>query len=94
MSLARRNREPQAEYSVISAEWRRRLNCDYKNDLTGHPILDHCVPIDRAIEQLLENKSLQTRPGSSAQQQGERVEDYGIDMPTAESSGRMTEKRR
>ncbi len=87
------NREPQAEYSVLNAEWKRRLNCDYRDPVTGGQVFDHCVPIDVAIEQLLENKSLPTRANSSAQQGG-GAEGYGLDLPTAESSGRMTEKRR
>src|SRR6266404_864856 len=87
------NREPQAEYAVISAEWKQRLNCDYKDHLIGQRAdLPYCVPIDKAIQQLLEGNSLRSRASDSAPKRIGRAEDYGIDMPTAASSGRMTEK--
>ncbi len=96
-------KEPQAEYSVLSAEWQRRLNCSYRDGISevAHaekaesmqkPI--HCVPIDVAIEQLLKGDNLRSRANTSAQQSGAQVEEYGINMPTAASSGRVTEKLR
>lgn len=86
------NREPQAEYRVLLEQWDRQLNCTCKDYSTAArcPV---CTPIDQAMQKVLEGKGLPSRPQAETHQGGP-AEDYGIDMPTAASSGRITEKRR
>ncbi|HXL80509.1 MAG TPA: hypothetical protein VN951_06495 [Pyrinomonadaceae bacterium] len=87
------NREPQAEYRVLREQWDWQLNCgrgDTMEVLNRRPA---CMPIDQAMQKVLEGKGLPSRPQAETNQSGP-TEDYGIDMPTAASSGRMTEKRR
>jgi hypothetical protein len=82
------NREPQAEYRILLEQWDAQLNCTrgWGSDvLSRHK---ECMPIDQAMQKVLEGKE------STLSNQGGPAEDYGIDMPTAASSGRMTEKRR
>jgi hypothetical protein len=85
------NREPQAEYRVLREQWDQTLNeggRDHSGKIVG-------LPIDQAMQKVLEGKGLPSRAQTSAEtNQGGHAEDYGIDMPTAASSGRMTEKRR
>lgn len=87
------NREPQAEYRVLLKQWDSQLNCS--RTVIDTPPLRPCVPIEQAMERVLEGEGLasraQTPAGVSA---SGHAEDYGIDMPTAASSGRTTEKRR
>lgn len=95
------NREPQAEYRVLLAQWQRQLNCEREQATDAHhPEAEQsmssaqpCVPIDQAMQKVLEGKGLPSRP-AAAPNQGGPAEDYGIDMPTTASSARMTEKRR
>jgi hypothetical protein len=88
------NREPQAEYRVLLEQWDRQLNCA-RGDSLEVIHLRACTPIDQAMQKVLEGKGLPSRvQGPAETNQGGKAEDYGIDMPTAASSGRMTEKRR
>jgi len=85
------NREPQAEYRVLREQWDRQLDCpDAGTDI---PRQRACVPIAQAMEKVLEGKGLPSRAQAETNQGGP-AENFGIDMPTAASSGRMTEKRR
>lgn len=86
------NREPQAEYRVLREQWDSQLNCGHSDSLE---VLNRraCTPIDQAMQKVLEGKGLPSRPQAETNRGGP-AEDYGIDMPTAASSGRMTEKRR
>ena len=86
------NREPQAEYRVLREQWEGQLNCGRRDNLE---VLNRraCTPIDQAMQKVVEGKGLPSRAQAETNQ-GAHAEDYGIDMPTAASSGRMTEKRR
>lgn len=91
------NREPRAEYRVLLEQWDAQLNCTrgWGSDVRNPGANRHrlCMPIDQAMQKVLEGKGLPSRPQAETHQGGP-AEDYGIDMPTAASSGRMTEKRR
>ena len=77
------NREPEAEYRVLREQWERDLNCSEKDSAP-------CVPIDQAMKKVL---GLPSRVKTISEEgPGGRAEDYGIDRPTAASSGRATEK--
>jgi hypothetical protein len=89
-------REPEAEYRVLREQWERQLNCK-EQDKSGHgpdgepaqlPRLTQlqCVPIDQAIQKLIESGL----PSRSQANTSESAAD--ISLPTAASSGRMTEK--
>ncbi len=86
------NREPQAEYRVLREQWDEQLNCG-RSDISEVRNRGVCTPIGQAMQKVLEGKGLPSRPQAETNQAGP-AEDYGIDMPTAASSGRMTEKRR
>ena len=77
------NREPEAEYRVLREQWERQLNCKY-GDSARSPA---CLPIDTAIEKLFEGKGLPLR--AEEKDSGNSTD---ISLPTAASSGRMTEK--
>jgi hypothetical protein len=49
------------------------------------------VPIEEAMKKVQEDGSLRSRPPTYGKAEWK---DYAIDMPTASSSGRTTEKRR
>jgi len=85
------NREPQAEYRVLHEQWGDQLNCTSTDSLRVS--VKSCTPIDQAMQKVLEAKGLPSRPEAETNA-GRHAEDYGIDMQTAASSGRMTEKRR
>ncbi len=87
------NREPQAEYRVLLEQWDRQLKCTCKDSVDARcPV---CTPIDEAMQRVLEGNMLPTRKIEMPELgPGGRIEDYGIEMPTAASSGRTTEKRR
>jgi hypothetical protein len=94
------NREPQAEYRALLEQWQSQLNCErgitsdvHQGEAERSVSSQPCVPIDQAMQKVFEGKGLPSRPAAETNQGG-RVEDYGIDMPTAASSGRVTEKRR
>ncbi|MEO7971595.1 MAG: hypothetical protein ABI698_09880 [bacterium] len=94
------NREPQAEYRVLLEQWQSQLNCAPEQTSDAHnPGAQRktppqpCMPIDQAMQKVLEGKGLPSRPQVETNQGGP-TQDYAIDMPTAASSGRVTEKRR
>ncbi|HEX3282332.1 MAG TPA: hypothetical protein VHR36_13940 [Pyrinomonadaceae bacterium] len=94
------NREPQAEYRALLGQWQSQLKCERtQTSDVHHPEAENstssqpCVPIDQAMQKVLEGKGLPSRPQAETNQTG-AAGDYGIDMPTAASSARMTEKRR
>jgi hypothetical protein len=80
------NREPQAEYRVLREQWERDLKCSGKQSNSEA----RCLPIDQAMEKVV---GLPSRVKTISEQGvGVRAEDYGIDPPSAASSGRVTEK--
>ena len=81
-------REPQAEYGVLREQWERDLNCWQRGLEITHLTL--CVPIDQAMEKVV---GLPSRVKTISEEgPGWRAEDYGLDPPTAASSGRTTER--
>lgn len=83
------SKEPQAEYRILREQWERELECSAEDAARKA-----CVPIDEAMQQLLLGNILHSRIMKLSEGgPGWRAEDYGIHMPTAESSGRMTEKK-
>jgi hypothetical protein len=88
------NREPEAEYRVLRQQWEHQLNCDYLAESGKARLetknLSSCVPIDQAMKKMV---GLPSRVKKISEEgPGWRAEDYGIDRPTAASSGRATEK--
>ena len=79
------NKPPQAEYWALKEQWEKELRGELK-DQNGNLI---AIPIDQAIEQVVSGQGLPT----SAKTAPGKVEDHAIDMPTAWSSGRTTEKK-
>ena len=80
-------REPEAEYRVLREQWERDLKCSVEQ---APNVRAGCVPIDQAMQKVL---GLPSRVKTISEEgPGWRAEDYGIDPPTAPSSGRMTEK--
>jgi len=73
-------KEPEAEYLVVREEWERRLHCKH-GDLPPGP----CLPIDQAMEQVL-------KAGLPSRKQDEASNEAGVKLPTAASSGRVTDK--
>jgi hypothetical protein len=77
---------PQAEYRVLREQWEKELNGELR-DQSGKPT---SMPIDQAMKQVVSGGGLpartQTAPG--------KLDDYGISLPTASSSGRESIKRR
>lgn len=80
------NREPQAEYRVLREEWEKALRGELK-DQSGNPV---AIPIDQAIDQVVSGGGLPAR----AETEPRKLMDYAIDMPTAWSSARATEKKK
>jgi hypothetical protein len=76
---------PQAEYQVLKKYWEQALNGQLK-DQSGNPI---GVPIKDAMQQIVSGQGLPTRPPTDPN----KVEDGKISSPTAESSGRQSQKR-
>ncbi len=74
------NKEPQAEYRVLREQWDRRLNC--KSGEGTQEI--NCVPIDVAMEKVLDGGGLPTR--GAANNSGKPAD---VAAPTAWSSGRV-----
>ncbi|HEY2975191.1 MAG TPA: hypothetical protein VGJ48_21930 [Pyrinomonadaceae bacterium] len=80
-------REPEAEYRVLREQWERDLNCSIEQ---APNVRAGCVPIDQAMQKVL---GLSSRVKTISEEgPGWRAEDYGIDPPTAASSGRVTER--
>jgi hypothetical protein len=86
-------REPEAEYRVLREQWERQLNCDGLMQLGEISKDVGCVTIEAAMKKVLEGGGLPSRIKTIPEEgPGWRAEDYGIDPPTAASSGRTTEK--
>ena len=80
-------REPDAEYRVLREQWERELKCDYS--VFRQADRPACMPIEAAIQKLIEGQSLQSRaPENNSGNQG----DSGSGVPTAASSGRVSLK--
>jgi len=80
-------REPEAEYRVLREQWERDLKCSME---PASNVRAGCVPIDEAMQKVL---GLPSRVKTISEEgPGWRAEDYGLDPPTAASSGRATEK--
>ena len=78
-------REPQAEYQEMRKVWDEVL-AGKPDPRTGRT----SMPIEEAMKKVSEDGSLQSRPPADNQQQ---IGTGGIDIPSYQSSGRMTEKR-
>lgn len=85
-------REPQAEYRVLRDQWERQLECEnvdpsgeVKSDVNADK---DCVPIDQAMQKVLE-AGLPSRRQDNV---STSAAGYGVRLPTAASSGRMTEE--
>lgn len=75
--------EPSAEYKVLRSQWQEALKeggKDQNGNLVG-------MPIDDAIKAVVSQLPARTKEAPT------KLEDYAISVPTAASSGRMTEKR-
>lgn len=75
--------EPSAEYKVLHWQWQEALKeggKDQNGNLVG-------LPIDEAIKAVVSQLPARTKEAPT------KLEDYAISVPTAASSGRMTEKR-
>ena len=83
-------KEPQAEYKIVRAEWEEILR-NGPQDKNGHKGL----PIEEAMRMIVtQGLPVRQQTQGQQQQQGEaRAVDYATQMPTYQSSGRMTEKR-
>lgn len=82
------NREPEAEYRILRNGWEQILSKGLK-DQSGRVV---GMPIDEAMQKVLE-KGLPTRAQKPATDgAGAGIADSVIALPTAASSGRMTEK--
>ena len=83
-------REPAAEYRVVREQWEQALHSGGR-DQSGNVV---GIPIDQAMQKVVQEQRL---PSSVKEifegGLGQKPADYGIDMPTAASSGRATEKR-
>jgi hypothetical protein len=78
-------REPQAEYNELTKIWKDVLE-GKPDPRTGKT----SMPIEEAKKKVLEDGSLKSRPAADGQQQ---MGPNGMDIPSYQSSGRMTEKR-
>jgi hypothetical protein len=84
------NKEPEAEYRVVREQWERQLKCHADSETHGNAEareiqgLDQgksnpgCVPIEQAIEKVLEAGLPARKPETAS----------GLRLPTAASSGR------
>lgn len=78
-------REPQAEYHELQKIWNDVLE-GKPDPRTGKT----SMPIEEAMKKVVEDGSLKSRPAADGQQQ---MGTNGMDIPSYQSSGRMTEKR-
>ena len=78
-------REPQAEYNELQKVWNQVL--EGKPDPRDGKI---SMPVEEAKKKVLEDGNLKSRPPADGQQQ---MGTGGMDIPSYQSSGRMTEKR-
>jgi len=74
------------ELEKLQEKWQQDLK-DGPKDSSGKVI---GIGIDQAMEQLSNENALPVRAITTAT----KAEDFGVDMPTAASSGRVTEKRK
>jgi hypothetical protein len=80
-------REPAAEYEELRKQWTQTLNeglKDQSNKVVG-------LPIQEAMKIIGQGNVLPTRVRPGA---GGKLDDYGIEIPTSASSGRVSEKVR
>ena len=77
-------REPQAEYRAIREQWDRLLK-EGSKDQSGRTI---GLPIEQAMQKVLEGQGLPTRPDSGTDEK----RDDTISAPTAASAGRVAMK--
>lgn len=75
---------PQTEYRVLRQQWEENLKTGLK-DQSGNVV---GIPIDEAIKKVA-SQGLPAKPKDP----NKKFQDYAIQMPTAPSSGRETEKR-
>ena len=75
-------REPQAEYRVLKEQWDSVLK-EGPKDQSGNPV---GLPIEQAMQRVVEGQGLPTRPHQDAPQE------MTDNAPTAASSGRVSEK--
>jgi hypothetical protein len=78
-------KEPAAEFKEMVKIWQKALNGE-PDPRTGKV----SMPIEEAKQKLLNEGQLRTRPAAEGQQQ---LDIHGMDIPSYQSSGRMTEKR-
>ena len=78
-------REPQAEYRELQKIWDGVLE-GKPDPRTGKA----SMPVKEAMKKVVEDGSLKSRPAADGQEQ---MGAGGIDIPSYQSSGRMTEKR-
>jgi hypothetical protein len=78
-------KEPQAEYRTLLEEWDKNLKGQLK-DKSGNPV---SIPIAEAIQKVVSGEGLPSRAKTAPT----KLADYAISVPTAASSGRVTEKR-
>jgi hypothetical protein len=78
-------REPQAEYRELQKIWDGVLE-GKPDPRTGKA----SMPVKEAMKKIVEDGSLKSRPAADGQEQ---MGAGGIDIPSYQSSGRMTEKR-
>jgi hypothetical protein len=78
-------REPQAEYGLLLEQWDKNLKGELK-DASGNPI---SIPITDAIKKVVSDEGLPARTKDAPA----NLNDYAISVPTAASSGRVSEKR-
>jgi hypothetical protein len=84
-------KDPLWEINVLRDHWNSVL-ANGEKDPSGRLSV---LPIDQAKAALLKNGGPPARSKTISEEgPGWRVEDYAVDMPTAASSGRMTEKRK
>jgi hypothetical protein len=76
---------PQAEYRVLREQWDHALRGDLK-DQSGNPI---GIPIEQAMKQVVSGAGLPARANTAPG----KLQDYAVSLPTAWSSGRVSEKR-
>ena len=78
-------REPEAEYEELRDIWDEALagKPDRRTGMSG-------MPIEEAMKKVVEDGSLRSRPAADGQQP---MGTGGLDIPSYQSSGRMTEKR-
>ena len=79
-------REPQAEYHELQNIWNDIL-AGKPDPRTGKA----SMPVKEAMKKIIEDGSLKSRPAAADGQQP--IGEGGMDVPSYQSSGRMTEKR-